>query len=752
MRSRHLILAAVALVFTACDSDSTGPELDAGPERGGVVGDDGGSVETSDGAVKLTFPAGAVSAETEITVEPAQDAPEDPDLVAGTTYDFGPDGTTFAEPVAIVLRFDPAQLPAGVEAGSLALHKAEGDAWRSVGESSVDTDANTVTATLTSFSVYGLLSLGEATTAEAHAGDEQTDAVGQPVDVAPAVLVLNQRGDPLPNVNVDFAVTLGGGSVSGAAVATDASGIATVESWTLGAEGSQNLTATVEGLDPVVFTATAVAACDYTAPYSLGQTVEGVLGAPDCVDGAGRYADYYGLDLDAQAALALSMTTDDFAPIIGVYAEDGTYLVAQYSSSRGFTRALLAPGSYRVGARRMDTDSTTIAPDEPAPYSMSVAETTHTAESCDIANTVFVTPGVTAAGTMTTGHCQDSYSDDPEQRYAQYQIAMRAGFTYTMTLTADTTAAISLWGADGQHKDIAGTSQPGTVQLIYTAAQDGFHGVPVLGHAGVGWELQFEVSETLVDRCAQSTPYVVGATNQGILSDQSCVDGSGRYTEYYDFVVEEQLNVALNLTSGEFDPFISAFDSNDRQVVTQYTASPGFTRAIFAPGTYRLAARSLGEGIGGWYDMWLEEDDHYVDVCEVSAHVFVTPGVLAQGYITNGDCLDELAPEPDLYWESYAVRLVAGETITATLSAASHARLSVWAGGENIAFVQGDAEGPTNVSVEITAAIDGWHRFDPIAYDGTEYSLSFSEVASTGGTAPAQGSGPLASSGTGPLE
>jgi hypothetical protein len=745
MRLRHLALV-VALTFAACDSDPTAP--DAGPEPVGVVNDDGGTVETSDGAVKLTFPAGAVSGDTEITVEPAADVPDDAGLVPGTAYDFGPDGTTFAEPVAIVLQYDPAQLPAGIDEASLALHKADNDAWRSVGESVVDMDANTVTATLTGFSVYGLLSLGEATVAEPHVGDGQSDAVGQPVDVAPAVLVLNQRGDPLPNVDVDFAVSAGGGSVTGAAATTDASGIATVGSWTLGTEGAQSLTATVTGLDPVVFGATAVAACDYTAPYTLGETVEGALGAPDCVDAAGRYADYHALDLDAQAAVTLTMNADDVEPLVGVYTHDGTYIVAQYASSRGFTRALLAPGSYRVGTRRMDTDSTTIGPDEPAPYSLTVAEATHTAESCDIANTVFVTPGVTATGTMTTGHCTDSYSDDPEQRYAQHQIRMTAGFTYTMTLTADTAAAISVWGADGQHEDFAGTSQPGTVQLVYTAAQDGFHGVPVLGHAGVGYELQFEVSETAVDRCAQSTPYVLGATNEGVLSDQSCTDSQGRYTEYYDLVVEEQLSVNLNMTSGEFEPFIAAFDADGRLVVTQYVSSPGFTRGIFAPGTYRLAARSAGTALPGWYDMWLQEDDHYVDVCDASSNVFVTPGVVVDGYITSGDCLDELAEEPGLYWENYPVRLMPGDEITVSLSAGAHARLSVWnTVGENVALEMGPAEGATNVSATITADVEGWYTFYAIAYDGTEYSLSFSERTSTSTAAPAQGSGPLASPG-----
>lgn len=753
MRTRHLALTVAALVLAACGSDSTGPDVQPGPEPVGVVDDTGGSVETSDGAVKLTFPAGAVGANTEITVEEAKEVPEDPDLVPGTSYDFGPDGATFSEPVDIVLRYDPTLLPEGVDASSLALHKLIGDGWRSVGQSTVDPESHTVTATLTGFSVYALLSLGEAATVEAHAGDGQSGSVGRSVDVAPSVLVLNERGDPLPDVDVHFAVSAGGGSASDTAMVTGADGIASVGSWTLGPAGPQSLTATVEGLDPVVFSATAeaAAACGASVPYTLGETVAGTLGAPDCIDSALRYADYYTLEVDAPIEVALTMTAEGFDPVVGVFAEDGTQVVAQYASSRGFTRALLGAGTYRIGARRKDAEGSAIAPDAAAPYSLTVSETVHTAESCDIANTVFVTPGVVASGTMSTGHCTDTFSDDPEQRYAEYQIAMRAGSTYTMTLTADTTAAVSLWDADGQHEDIAGTSLPGTVQLTYTAVQDGFHGVPVIGHAGVGYALQIEVSEGAVDVCARSTPYVLGATNWGILAEQSCVDAQGRYAEYYELVVTEQLSVTLNMSSGDLAPYISAFDADGRLVVTQYTANPGFTRAVLAPGTYRLAARSVDAAAPGWYEVWLQEDAHAVDVCEPASNAFVTPGVLVTGYITEGDCLDELAAEPGLYWENYPMRLLAGETVTVTLSAPAHARLSVWnTVGENVAFQETD--GSVSVSATITADAEGWYNFYAIAFPGTEYSLSFSERGTAGAAAPAQGTGPLAPAGMGAMK
>jgi hypothetical protein len=83
-------------------------------------------------------------------------------------------------------------------------------------------------------------------------------APGQPVANRPSVVVRDQRNAPLTGVTVTFAITAGGGTLTGASVATDASGTATVGSWTLGPEpGANSLTATVASLPPVTFAANA---------------------------------------------------------------------------------------------------------------------------------------------------------------------------------------------------------------------------------------------------------------------------------------------------------------------------------------------------------------------------------------------------------------------------------------------------------------------------------------------------------------
>lgn len=91
------------------------------------------------------------------------------------------------------------------------------------------------------------------------AGNGQTGLVGFALNVAPSVLVRDAANVPVANAQVTFAVTGGGGGVSGANATTNVNGIATVGSWTVQL-GVNTLTATVaaSGLtgNPVTFTAT----------------------------------------------------------------------------------------------------------------------------------------------------------------------------------------------------------------------------------------------------------------------------------------------------------------------------------------------------------------------------------------------------------------------------------------------------------------------------------------------------------------
>jgi Big-like domain-containing protein len=93
-------------------------------------------------------------------------------------------------------------------------------------------------------------------------GNGQSATVNTAVGTPPSVIVKDAAGDPVAGVSVTFAVSQGGGSVTGATQLTNIAGVATVGAWTMGpTAGAQVLTATSGTLtgSPVTFTATATA-------------------------------------------------------------------------------------------------------------------------------------------------------------------------------------------------------------------------------------------------------------------------------------------------------------------------------------------------------------------------------------------------------------------------------------------------------------------------------------------------------------
>jgi adhesin/invasin len=80
-------------------------------------------------------------------------------------------------------------------------------------------------------------------------GNNQVAPHGTTLPVNPSVIVLNQQFAPVQGFKIIFSVTGGGGSITGDTAISDASGIATVGSWTLGpAIGPNQLTIYAYGL------------------------------------------------------------------------------------------------------------------------------------------------------------------------------------------------------------------------------------------------------------------------------------------------------------------------------------------------------------------------------------------------------------------------------------------------------------------------------------------------------------------------
>ena len=129
---------------------------------------------------------------------------------------------------------------------------------------------------------------GAATGITVVSGIRQSATTGAAVPIAPSVRVHDYAGNPVSGASVTFSVTAGGGSITGNVATTDASGIATVGSWTLGTLGANELTAT-SGEVSIALRAAATPAPSFMQVISGdGQYQTGSSGA--AWNGAGQFA------------------------------------------------------------------------------------------------------------------------------------------------------------------------------------------------------------------------------------------------------------------------------------------------------------------------------------------------------------------------------------------------------------------------------------------------------------------------------
>lgn len=309
-----------------------------------------------------------------------------------------------------------------------------------------------------------------------------TGSAGASVAERPSVIVLGQSGAPLGGVTVTFVVTNGGGTVAGASVATDAAGIATVGSWTLGTPGVNTLTASAAGLAPVTFTATASVACTAPTPHTFGTTTDGDLSEADCLIGA--RVDFYTTSIATAGAYVFneaSTTIDTYLVLFSPERGPGETtsnngLVAGDDDSGGATNSMikvfLTPGTYTLAA-------TSFEPQFGA-YTLSSASASSNIASCE---QVFTVRGISTAQTLESTDCALSgfYSDD-------MFIFLRMGQSMTITMTS-TAFDTRLDIYTGPTTRVATNEDPASrdARIVYTAPAEGYYLIaPTSTVAGAG--------------------------------------------------------------------------------------------------------------------------------------------------------------------------------------------------------------------------------------------------------------------------
>jgi hypothetical protein len=162
----HLLIILVFLAFlTSCKkSDSPSVPVDNSPIitdigtpngilSGITIGPSGGTLESADGNLTVTIPPGALSSETEISIQPVTNTAP---LGLGSGYRLQPEGITFANPIQLTFHYNEQLLKESLEDFLWIVTQAGDGSWKAMLKSAVDKNAKTVTIATTHFSDWVL--------------------------------------------------------------------------------------------------------------------------------------------------------------------------------------------------------------------------------------------------------------------------------------------------------------------------------------------------------------------------------------------------------------------------------------------------------------------------------------------------------------------------------------------------------------------------------------------------------------------
>lgn len=150
------LIAVVVVMLSGCGDPAAGlPEPTAtavgtavGAPTSAMIGPAGGTVKTPDGRLSVKIPAGALSADTTISIQPITNTSHG---ARGLAYELLPDGQTFSTPAELTLAYADEDVAGSAPEFLTWAVQTEGGLWE-VQHSTLDAAARTLTVATTHFS------------------------------------------------------------------------------------------------------------------------------------------------------------------------------------------------------------------------------------------------------------------------------------------------------------------------------------------------------------------------------------------------------------------------------------------------------------------------------------------------------------------------------------------------------------------------------------------------------------------------
>lgn len=377
-----------------------------------------------------------------------------------------------------------------------------------------------------------------ATALAANSSTSVTGVAGAVVAPAPSVVVTDQNGSPMSGAPVSFSVVSGGGSVSGATVVTDGSGIATVGSWTLGpVTGANVLSASSGTLTSVAFTATSTAGAAASVARNGGDNQTATAGSAVAIPPSVLVKDANG-----NVKPGASVT---FAVVSGGGTITGATAVTNASG-------VAAVGSWTLGSVGSNSLSATVTGIPSVTFVAGAASTL-----CAVRATH--TFGTISRGTLLSGDCQlsdgsfvDFYNTSLPQAGA-YLFRQGAAFdAYLVLATADGTTI-------GENDDENETGTNSAIKALLPAGN--YLLGPGTFSPGVTGDYEMSSTTTSTDVANCESVFIVKnvTTAQNVTTTDCNIANAGAtpiYADGYFIFLTAGTSITINMTSGTLDSFL----------------------------------------------------------------------------------------------------------------------------------------------------------------------------------------------------
>ena len=298
-------------------------------------------------------------------------------------------------------------------------------------------------------------------------GNLQSGPGGDDLPDSLRVSVIGSDGGALVGATITWAATAGGATVSPLTTTTDANGEASAFV-SLGPAGPVTITATVHGVAPATFMATATNPCAYLHAFGVAQTAFGKLRQYDCAFSDSSFVDFYWLPLTGQQSLSITLAAS-FDTYLVLFDLAGNFVGANDdygASTNSRIKVLAAGGDYVVGANSFAARDT-------GPYTLNAVTTTASEDNCE---ETWSTLGVSTSQVLSTSDCAVAgpfYSDT-------FLVVMFPGDSLDATVTGATFDA-ELQLHNGTSTRIASDDSVGGTHLTYTVTNADVYPLVVTG-------------------------------------------------------------------------------------------------------------------------------------------------------------------------------------------------------------------------------------------------------------------------------